>query len=60
MEKLFDDGENFLRNKKNLVPNAQVESPVFDRMRNNILMLGGEKAEYINIEESKSIDTATE
>ena len=59
MEKLFDDGAKFLRNKKNLALNAQVESPVFDKMRDNLLMMGG-KAAYINIEKSESIDTAVE
>lgn len=52
MEKHFDDGA------RESGPNAQVESPAFNRMRENISIIGGEKAQYVNTEVGRLIDTA--
>ena len=52
MEKHFDDGAR----ESGL--NAQVESPTFNRMRENISIIVGEKAQYVNTEVGRLIDTA--
>ena len=54
MEKYFDGGT------RESGPNAQVESPAFNRMRENISIIGGEKAQYVNTEVDRLIDTAVE
>lgn len=52
MEKHFDDGA------RDSGPNAQVESPAFNKMRENVSIIGGEKAQYVNTEVGR--DTAVE
>lgn len=52
MGKHFDDGA------RESGPNAQVESPAFNRMRENVSIIGGEKAQYVNTEVGR--DTAVE
>lgn len=54
MEKHFDGGA------RESGPNAQVESPAFNRMRENISIIVGEKAQYVNTEVDRLIDTAVE